>query len=1278
MQWNCNGARSSKPALEQMVQQWRPDVILLQETKLQHDAHFDVKGYACIRADRTRGRRADGPVVGGGVATLIRDGLRFHARGERVTAPADRTTDALCVDIYCDGKQKPITLVNLYIPPVRRGADDDREQNFDPAALPASQDTFVCGDLNAHSLSWDANAAEDALGHKIDDWAADHGFLAANSGEATRRPDLSVPGTAPDVTLYHNRWLGRVAWRIEDEYGYSDHSPITAHVSFEATAPSDAGVTVPAWNMRKADWDRYRTLLGERLADLPEWDPETFSVDEANRQFCDAIVWAGRRAIPRGKRKNPVYWWCPEAEEARIARNAARQAAIAYASDANLDAARLAQAAYRDVVREKKAEAWKEFTASLNMRTSPTEVWRVIHALDGKCSSSGCAAIKVGDKVVTKEQDKAEAFVKEYAAVSHLKPRRTAADIKLKRDINAWLREPCTDHPADEHTGMCAGFDEDEMKDALAQSRKKKAPGPDEIATEMLHELSGEGKRRLLQLVNMSWLRAVVPSSWRKAEIVPIPKKGKPLDQVGSHRPISLTSAVAKLVERMVKNRMYHALEKNRAIDPCQTGFRTARCSEDQVLRITQQVDNAFQHRTDKRTVLVLIDFKRAYDKVWKYGLLHKLRACGFPRCVVRWCKQFLWDRQARVRIGSRRSRYRVFREGLPQGSVLSPFFFLVYINDLTHLLPDDVSVSLFADDVAVWASASTTAEASAKVQRALDRIETWADEWRMEISAEKCESTLFSLDPRDAHVQPEVKLMGVQVPFSSAPTFLGVRFDRQLSFRDHVESVEQRMKKRMQPLRALSGRSFGAAASELRTMYLAYIRSVLDYCGGAYLPACADTTLKKLQVVQNQAARCITRCTKTTPADVLSREANLIPVKTRGEQLAAIALARAMTRSHDDPLRRVTQNRPAQRLRRMRSWLAPAEAVRDRAGLRDAQLAAALHAPSHPPWKPVTARAIFNVTLTLRTGRDDLPATRLAQTTQLLEALGPADVEVWTDGSVVDGTGCGGGGVAICRTGLNDIELAVPAGRICSSYRSELVAIDKALEALCARVDTAGLYVRLCTDSLAAVRRLSAGPRQQTDVLCDAIWTKISTLCETTEKLEFVWVPGHSGIAGNDQADDLADIGTRRPQAGIQIAFPIAKAAIIRTTRKKWLTEDCVRAHRHFTATKGRIPVLADQMGLSVYEGKLVSQLRSGHCPLLRAYLHWIRAEASPACLQCEQAGRQVDDTAEHFLLACPELLAARISAFGRPDPCWREANRNAVDVVKFIRLSGRLAPRH
>ena len=430
----------------------------------------------------------------------------------------------------------------------------------------------------------------------------------------------------------------------------------------------------------------------------------------------------------------------------------------------------------------------------------------------------------------------------------------------------------------------------------------------------------------------------------------------------------------------------------------------------------------------------------------------------------------------------------------------MSPLLFTCYINDLPDCLPPDSEASLYADDLAATVHDSNVDRCVEKAQAVVDAVAQWSVKWRMTLAPGKCSTTLFTTHSGEAKKELPVTLDNNTLPTDRHPVFLGVKLDRLLSFTEHAKVVSRRAKNRCSILSALTGTTWGLSWQDLRNLYTGYIRPVLEYAGGAWMPGACATAIAHLDAAQLSAARIITGCTRDTPGDVLQREAHLQPMKFRGEVLALQRQERALRAPPDNPLRRVTEGAaPRKRdgtLRlQTRSWREPAEAAARAASLDEWPREEERTVPPVPPWTDVDSTEIitFGTTLSVPTARADPPEARREAALATLAGLPELGTDVWTDGAAEEGVHNGGSGVLILSEAART-ELSLPAGRFTSSYRAEMVAIKAALDICVSRQQDGTLVssVRLCSDSLSALQCLESGPLAQVQPCAQAIWASL------------------------------------------------------------------------------------------------------------------------------------------------------------------------------------------
>ena len=398
----------------------------------------------------------------------------------------------------------------------------------------------------------------------------------------------------------------------------------------------------------------------------------------------------------------------------------------------------------------------------------------------------------------------------------------------------------------DQRTGACQPFCRQEMLDQLRKMKLRRAPGVDGVCAEHLRHLGPAAQDALLLLINRSWSSADVPSAWRRAVIIPIPKAGKDLQEVTSYRPISLTSNVAKLTERMVAARVTHLLERDDVIPAEQVGFRRGHSAEENLGRLIQEVQDGWNRppprgrpsdgKTAARFVLTAYDFSRAYDVI-DHQMLRLKMSRHLPRCVTTWIHHFLRDRQACAEVNGVRSHSRPFRAGLPQGSVLAPTLFTLWSADLVAALGrvPGTSVYMYADDTATLCSGGTIAQARDRAQQAADTITRWARDWKMRLAGSKTQALVLSQryqDARDFHIWVD----GAQVQGARHLHLLGVTLDRKLHMGEHCARLRRKVKPRIAPAtqddRPVVGS--GGAAAEDDSQRLCPRRDGVRGCGVA------------------------------------------------------------------------------------------------------------------------------------------------------------------------------------------------------------------------------------------------------------------------------------------------------------------------------------------------------------------------------------------------------------------------------------------------------------
>jgi hypothetical protein len=254
-----------------------------------------------------------------------------------------------------------------------------------------------------------------------------------------------------------------------------------------------------------------------------------------------------------------------------------------------------------------------------------------------------------------------------------------------------------------------------------------------------------------------------------------IPKKGEK-NSPSNYRPISITSVLARLCEKLIKNRINKHLKENKIIVNYQSGFRKFRQTKDNLIHVIQKSIESFNRK--RKIIALFFDISSAFDKVWHDGLLYKLEKIKTPTYLWKWICSFIDKRQSFVKVNTTNSNLFEIKTGVPQGAVLSPILFSIYINDIPSNIEKNKNYSLlFADDLAYYHmyNKATKNTLETHLNKHLKHIELWLRKWRLLMAPHKCNYIIFS-NGKKSSMNLNIKLFEKNKPKCYNVKFLGIR----------------------------------------------------------------------------------------------------------------------------------------------------------------------------------------------------------------------------------------------------------------------------------------------------------------------------------------------------------------------------------------------------------------------------------------------------------------------------------------------------------------------
>ena len=421
-------------------------------------------------------------------------------------------------------------------------------------------------------------------------------------------------------------------------------------------------------------------------------------------------------------------------------------------------------------------------------------------------------------------------------------------------------------------------FNEDEILKIVRALNINKAHGHDDISIRMIKICDKSLLKPLIILFENSTKSSCYPDIWKRSNIIPVHKKNDK-QLVNNYRPISLLPIFGKILEKVIFDRIYGFLLEENLLNPNQSGFRPSDSCINQLLAITHEIFEAFDCNPSLEVRAVFLDISKAFDKVWHEGLLYKLKSMGISGELYNLLENYLSGRFQRVILNGQTSSWRPVLAGVPQGSILGPLLFLIYINDLPNELKSNAK--LFADDTSIYTIVKDKNESANILNNDLQLISIWGYQWKMLFNPDPKKPAQEVLFSRKKQLQnhPNISLNNIQVERSGHQKHLGLILDEKLNFKKHVDGAISKVNKGISVIKKLR---HTLPRKSLITIYKVFLRPLIDYGDIIYDQPNDDSFCEKLESIQYKAALAITGAIQGTSRDKIYKELGLESLKAR------------------------------------------------------------------------------------------------------------------------------------------------------------------------------------------------------------------------------------------------------------------------------------------------------------------------------------------------------------------------------------------------------------
>ena len=775
----------------------------------------------------------------------VRDNINCHIRQDLHVGNVE------CIWLELKFKTKKYLYGTFYIPPNSSAQTwEEVEQSID-LALSCNMDIIVTGDFNINQLKGTTTDKINLLRTQFS--------LHQLISEPTYMTEHS--SSLLDLILVNNPMnilVSEVGAPLLNQVRY--HLPVIGLIDQPCKPQTSFKRKVYLYD--RGDYDSYRDQLSQ-----VNWDEifENNDVDIISRSVTEIIIDGADRNIPNRiitVRKDSPPWLTTEIKRHIRRKNRLHKRAKRTNSNGNWAKFRLFRNKCNKLVLDAKSDYFSKLSAKITSETRGSrQYWTFIKSLMNSDSSDSRSIppLHVHDDIICDDKRKAEIFNDFFCSQSNIDDSNTAIP----------------DIPYLQNEGLeQIEISESEVEDILKILNISKASGPDAISPRLLKEASGVLKYPLCKLFNLSLSSGIFPSDWKCANVSPVFKKDSP-SNYKNYRPISLISVIGKVMERCVYKHIHNFLVENCIITCNQSGFTSGDSAVYQLLNITNEFGRALDEGKEIR--VIFCDISKAFDRVWHKGLLKKLEAIGIRGPLLNWVKNYLSDRKQRVVINNASSNWSNVNAGVPQGSILGPLFFLIFINDIVTDIQS--TIKLFADDTSLYLIVDEPVEAANVLNSDLEKIHAWSANWLVSFNSQKTETVIISRKTNKPY-HPDLCMNDSIITEVSSHKHLGLSISNDGTFRGHVDMITEKAYRRLNILRKFK---FILDKRTLETIYLTYIRPLLEYADVVWDSNTVSLS-EKIEKVQIEAARIVTGATRLVSFNDLYLETGWEKLKERRE----------------------------------------------------------------------------------------------------------------------------------------------------------------------------------------------------------------------------------------------------------------------------------------------------------------------------------------------------------------------------------------------------------
>ena len=762
---------------------------------------------------------------GGGLIVYVRDGICCNRR----TDLEQLNLECIWLEIK-PVKSKPFLLGNIYRPPNSTVQWNAIFEDCIEDVLKEEKEIYLMGDINRDLLN---NQINNAWTEYIEAFG-----LTQLVSEATRV-------TSDSKTLIDHIYSNcpeNVNSLHVPKIGLSDHFPIFFTRKMHVQPPKTNHNTISYRSFKTFD----ETKFIEDLQSVP-WDTIKLfdDTDDVMEAWLDLFLQVVDKHVPirqhRVKHKNQPQWMSPEILEAIKLRD--RQKSLG-----NENEYKILRNKVIKLIHNSKKTQYQTFID--NNKGNPGSIYKIfqeVGAGKGQHKRSTISSVKAGDTHIDDPTEMANEFNNFFVNIAS----------KIKEPVTSSnhekLREFCEAKLPAETKFTIPKIQKEKVSKFLSNIDINKATGIDMIGPRLLKLAAPFIADEITFICNHSITNSVFPSKWKEAKVTPLHKNG-PHEEVNNYRPISILPVLSKVLEKHVHESLSEFLHQHELLHQTQSGFRAQHSCETALINIVDLWLNAIDN--GKMVGVVLVDFKKAFDLVDHEILKNKLEIYGIKDEALLWFNTYLTNRKQQVTVDNCKSDFQPISCGVPQGSILGPLLFLLFINDLP-LYTGNVFTDLYADDTTLYDVQDSMEQIEDNLQTALNSLQIWCRQNGMILNSSKTKVMLVTSNQKRQRLPSDnldLKFNNESLNMISNDKILGVFVDNNLSWSDHIKYLTKKISSSTWLLSKI--KRFLSIDHRIQ-FYKSYIQPHIDFCNIVW-GSSSESNKLKIYKLQKRACKII------------------------------------------------------------------------------------------------------------------------------------------------------------------------------------------------------------------------------------------------------------------------------------------------------------------------------------------------------------------------------------------------------------------------------------